>query len=780
MTLWSQTLQLPPTVIRLLWSRGIETLADAESFLIEDASGLWDPFLLFDMDRTIQRLKEAIEREERIVIYGDYDVDGISSTALLMKAFSSLGAKVDFYLPDRFEEGYGLNSEALARLAEQGAQVIITVDCGISAVKQAKEAKELGICLIITDHHECQGEIPEAFAVINPKQTRCEYPEKFLAGAGIALKVAQALLGESFTQQSDALFSLSALGTIADLAPLIGENRTLAKLGLKAINTQPSLGLSALMEVAGIQKKTITAGHIGFQIGPRLNASGRLDKANQGVELLLSEELEYCKSIAKELNALNESRQQIEAEMVKHCISTIEEQYGEKLPKILVLSDPEFHVGVVGIAASRLVERYCRPVILMNEEGDILKGSARSVGEFNIFEAISSTQDHLINFGGHKQAAGLKLTIETYDAFYEALLVYTEAHITPQDLMPRFNIDQVLKAQDLTLKLADALERLEPFGMGNPKPVFALKQLRLEGIKWMGTERQHLKLMLNTEDRLFEAIQFRTQFQESDFKIHELLDVAFQVDKNDYRSVETLQLMIKDLKMKSISTVEKSALSRAYLLALLDDLSQSTWEVLTPEDLMPIKFVTDLPDAQEENSFIYLLSSIIDWHQNHPGESPTIAQFKRLCPSADQIVNHQGPLICDFVPDPIRIKYILAKGGRFQYCRYALQQQIDFIESILMERQALGQIYLKAVSQFAQKTFTLDEWQSQFEQLGLGAFFALRLFADGGLCQMSGDHFEMVSKPQKINMYELPLMIHIKNYLSNLKLAIELDAGNKV
>ncbi len=789
---------LSPVVLNLLLKRGITTLKDAALFFSTSWEDLSDPYALFQMDQAVQRMDKALQNNEKIVIYGDYDVDGISSTSLLMKALIHMKADVSFYLPDRMTEGYGVNSDAIRHLHSLGTQLVITVDCGISALEPATHAKQLGMDMIITDHHECQGELPDAYAIINPKQPLCTYPEKNLCGAGIALKLAQGFMKAAFLDIRLELIALAALGTIADLVPLKGENRLIAKLGLLAINAQCSLGITALIQSAGIKAQEITAGHVGFQIGPRLNATGRLEKAHVAVDLLLSKDSGFCNQIASELSALNQARQGIEADILELCIEKVEKEWLQRGSKIIVLRDPSFHVGVVGIAASRLVERYHRPVILLSEQEGYLKGSARSVGDFNIFEAIQSTESRLIHFGGHKQAAGLKLAIENYDAFLEAIESYTEEVIKPSDLMRQVRIDQILEPQDVTLELADSLSSLEPFGMGNPKPIFAMRQLILEGVQWLGADKNHVKLMLNHEYRLFEALQFKTSFTADDFKLHSAVDLAFYVEKNQFRAVETLQLHIKDIRMKSIDYHGKNDLILAYCSRFLDELSVVELEALDKKTLKGLKILEKNKALDLEASLasstskivFFTAQSVINLYFQGNGEATPWLKLlhnpleRRLfiCPDLAELEGSapNDLIFLDAPLDPVKLEQFTALKYPLYFDLHSLKQQLQLVEHLTIERNALGEWFKKASLAFAHSPFHYKQWMDLFKSFSYQGILTLRLFIDGGLIEVQSDAFVFKVNPEKFNLYDLRVMKNLKIYRINLAIAIEYCEGNKL
>ncbi len=541
---------LSRTLTSVLQNRGFHGLEDMSGFLAVSLENLESPFLLPDMHKAVLRLEMAIAQKQAIWIYGDYDVDGMTSTAIVYRVLEHLGANVHFYIPKRLEEGYGLNSEAMSFLASEGASVIVTVDCGISAIAEAALCQTLGVDLIITDHHECQDQLPQAYALINPKLPNCHYPYEMLAGAGIALKLAQALLGDQFnghTGIGPKLLALSAIGTIADVAPLTGENRIIASHGLAALSDSKMAGLEALIKVCKLDGKPITAGHVGFMIGPRLNAVGRLEHAQAGVELLLTDDPVKAFEIASNLDALNQERQETERKILEAALKKIESEAIHMQSGTIIVWGPNWHTGVVGIVASRLVERFYRPVIVLSEVDGLLKGSARSIAGYSIFEALLSQNQWLKKFGGHEQAAGLTLESENLPALIAGISKYNQDHLTPDILIETIKCDARLTSKEIHSQLVQELSQLEPFGMGNPKPVFRLDHLKVEETRRMGKDQSHLKIKLNNHYRLFEALQFKFGDRTTPIKGCRM-DVALQLDINTFNGVESVQLLLKDFR----------------------------------------------------------------------------------------------------------------------------------------------------------------------------------------------------------------------------------------
>jgi single-stranded-DNA-specific exonuclease len=501
----AQTLALHPLVARLLINRGMGDPEAARRFLRASVEDLHDPFLLDGMERAVQRIQDALARGEKIRIYGDYDADGVTSTSLMMRVFRRLNADVDYYIPNRFTEGYGLNREALIQAKNEGVDVMISVDTGISAVEQAALARELGLDLIITDHHEPPVVLPEALAVINPKKPDCSYPFDQLAGVGVAFKLCHALLG---TPPEDG-WELAALGTIADLVPLVDENRILAARGLEAINRHPSTGMAALVNVSGIGGE-VGSGHVGFSLGPRINASGRLDSAGRAVELMLTDDADKAEQIAADLDQMNRERQQLVESIAAEAVNMVEADPDAHRRFILVAS-PGWNVGVIGIVASRLVERYYRPTIVLgiDEETGMAKGSARSIAGFDMYRALTVCDEWLPHYGGHPMAAGMTLPRENLSILHRRLHEVADEWLTEEDYIPLSTVDADLSLEEVDLSLIESVEKLAPYGIGNPTPRFRLTDARLERMQRIGRDKNHLKVRLEQNGVLLDAVGFR-------------------------------------------------------------------------------------------------------------------------------------------------------------------------------------------------------------------------------------------------------------------------------
>ncbi len=561
-------MQISSVAKSLLIKRKIDTKELARKFLYPEIEDFYNPFELSQMDIAVERINEAIDKGEKICIYGDYDVDGITSTSLLIRTFRYLNYEVDYYIPDRKSEGYGVNKEALKKIKESGVSLLITVDCGITSVDEASYSKDIGLDLIITDHHECQEKLPDALALINPKKPSCNYRFDMLAGVGIALKLAHAIVGEDFINLLDELIDLAALGTIADIAPLNDENRIISKIGLEAINAYTSIGISSLIEESGLSDKEINSGHIGFMIAPKINAAGRIGSPSLAVELLTTESHERAREISKELCELNDKRQEIEKQILMEAIAYVDKNIDVNKDKILIVEGHNWHTGIIGIVSSRISEKYYRPSVILNVEDGVAKGSARSVGSFSIFEALNSCKDLFNKFGGHDQAAGLSLDASNIEELRIRINEYANSHIGEFDLIPVVKVEDKLKSSDITYKLIDELSLFEPFGVGNPKPVFSYDNLAIDQVRLLGKDKTHLKISVHDQTRMFDCLGFGMGEKFSYFRSNDLVNMAFTLEKNNFRGVETIQFMIKDIKSAHIEDDKSKDLISKYTYEL--------------------------------------------------------------------------------------------------------------------------------------------------------------------------------------------------------------------
>jgi single-stranded-DNA-specific exonuclease len=550
-------LQLHPVAARLLTNRGITSIEGAREFLNPALQQLYDPYLMHGMPEAVERLACGLRAREAIAIYGDYDVDGITATAVLSWFFRDIGMPVPYYLPHRMREGYGLNAEAVRKLAEQGIRVLITVDCGITGHEEVRLAKSLGMDVIVTDHHQVPPTLPEAVAVLNPHQPACPYPAKELSGVGIAFKLVMALRSglrreSPWAGQLPNLrrhLDLVALGTIADIAPLVGENRILVQHGLQELTKSEKLGVQALKQVAGLDDQAVGPRQVGFALAPRLNAAGRLAAAQAGVELLLSEDAVYAEQLARDLDTMNRERQAVQAQIYAEAKAAIEAEGGVEKRGAIVLASERWHPGVVGIVASKLVEEFGRPTILIGLEGSIGKGSGRSIAAFHLYRALVVCQEHLVGFGGHEHAAGLRIGREQIPAFREALNRFASEQLSAAGCTPPLEIDAEVKLQDIDDNLLALLGRLEPFGEGNPLPVLLTRGVEVVGEPTtVGKEQQHLRLTLRQGRTILRGIGFGMGGCMIQAKAG-YLDIAFTPQRHSWNGREERQLVLKDLRV---------------------------------------------------------------------------------------------------------------------------------------------------------------------------------------------------------------------------------------
>ena len=548
-------LKVSPAIARLLAIRGMDEPERAQRFLHPSLDHLHDPFRLADMAPAVARVLGAIERKERIVIHGDYDVDGITSTVILRRALELFGGDVTHFIPNRMRDGYGLQPETIDRLQADGAKLVISVDCGIRGVEAARRARELNVDLIITDHHEPDATLPAALAVINPKRHDCAYPDKHLAGVGVALKLVHALcLKLDRERWLPAFVKIAAIGTLADVVPLVGENRVIAKLGLVMLSQGPhKVGLRALLDVAGLTGKPIDGGHVSFQIAPRVNAAGRMASPDIAARLLLAADeamAAEATGLARQLDEENVRRQEEEAGILSAARKVVETDPAVGAHSILVVAGEGWHRGVIGIVASKLVDSFHRPAIVLSIEGDLAHGSCRSIRGFNVLAALEHCAVHLSRFGGHKQAAGLTMEAARVGAFREMLADYADKLLGPDDLKPRLRIDGCLGFRDITADFAGEMALLAPFGAGNPRPLFEAQGVEvIDGPRRI--KERHLKMALKQNGRIFRAIAWRAVECEQFITDNRTsLDLAFCLEHNRYQGNDFLELSVTDVRAR--------------------------------------------------------------------------------------------------------------------------------------------------------------------------------------------------------------------------------------
>ncbi len=567
-------LGINPIVAKLLYNRGYQDPESAKAFVYMESEMLRDPFLMKDIDKAIEGVRRALDGNEKITVYGDYDVDGVTSVCTLYLYLKSLGANVDYYIPNRAGEGYGVSVQAINTIKENGTKLIITVDTGTTAVDEVKYAKSIGVDFIITDHHECRSDLPEALAVINPHRPDCQYPFKELAGVGVVFKFICAfeerVFGRSRLKAAERIFTeyadLVAIGTIADVMPIREENRIIVKYGLAMIENTDRIGLCALIDAASgkgetsrtssRRKKTkISSGYIGYTIAPRINAAGRIKTASLAVELFLSEDKDKASQIAQELCHTNKERQAEENNIMREAYLQIEKYDIEKNP-VIVLNADNWHHGVIGIVASRITEKYARPAILVSFEGndpssispdDVGKGSGRSIKGMNLVDALCHCSDHLVKFGGHELAAGLSVTRGELDNFRRLINEYALSNLTDEDMIQTVEADCELDFEDVNLALAKGIQFLEPFGVSNPIPNFVMRAVTVNEISGV-SDGKHSRIVLGNGRHTITAMYFSNSPASLGVYVGDKVDVMFNIDINEWGGRENVQLILRDIK----------------------------------------------------------------------------------------------------------------------------------------------------------------------------------------------------------------------------------------
>jgi single-stranded-DNA-specific exonuclease len=542
-------LKFPPVLRQILFNRGYATDAEARAFLKAEPNFDTDPFQMTGMQAAVERICRALEQNEPVAIYGDYDVDGVTATALLVDTLKALGANVRGYIPNRFEEGYGLNNDALSQLKDEGARLVISVDCGIRSPDEALHARTIGLDLIISDHHHpSEGALPPALAVINPKQPGDAYPDKDLAGVGIAYKLAEALVSQFppvVDFQLDHLLDLVALGTVADLAPLVGENRFLVRRGLRQIRGTTRQGLFSLAAVADLTLAKVNATDIGFRLGPRLNASGRLESALASYELLTTRDIFRAGQLAQQLEVQNRERQRITREMQAQAEALALADEADAF--LLFAAHQDFNAGVVGLAASRLTETYYRPAIVAHIDSGTTRGSCRSIPEFHITDALDKCADLLVRHGGHAAAAGFTVENDKLDELVTRLKTIAREELSSKDLRQTLTADAEVPLTSVRPDLLNALKYLEPTGYGNPDAVFVSRNVRVRNARTVGGDGKHLKLYLEDAHGVtHDAIGFRLGHLQPD--LPERIDIMFTYEINEFNGRTNYQLNLKDVK----------------------------------------------------------------------------------------------------------------------------------------------------------------------------------------------------------------------------------------
>lgn len=572
--------QINTLTASILTSRGLTTTSQAMKFLTNESS-LNDPFDIKDMDKAVERINVALDNDQKITVYGDYDCDGITSTSILYTYFNSIGANVSYYIPSREHEGYGLNSNALQKLLDTGTELVITVDNGISAVAEVEFANEIGLDIIITDHHQPGDVIPNAIAVVDPHQKDDSSAFKYLAGCGVAFKLISALEGSDYSMAIEQFSDIVAIGTIADIVSLEGENRTIVRYGLETIKNSDSFGLNALMNVANIDIDKIDSTKVAFGIAPRINAAGRIGNPGDAVELLICEDEETALELAQNLDKLNIKRKEIEADIIEEIEEYIKQNPATLSRRVLIVSGENWHHGVIGIVCSKLVEKYGKPTLVMTQDGEFLRGSARSFGDFHLFNSLTYCKEFLGKFGGHKLAAGYSVQADKFDLFVAKMEEYAAIN---HDIMPplQVNVDVVLNTIP-TIEDVQNLSLLEPFGESNPAPIFLLPNCIINSVRPLKDDKHQKLSLLTPEGKIQECMLFFTSTDDMLYKNGDKIDVLVNADINEYKGKISVSMIIKDIR-KSGFNQRKFFASREYFNKIIrgDNVEKKIIEIAIP------------------------------------------------------------------------------------------------------------------------------------------------------------------------------------------------------
>ncbi|HIT31960.1 MAG TPA: single-stranded-DNA-specific exonuclease RecJ [Candidatus Enterenecus stercoripullorum] len=660
---------LPPLCAAVLCARGLDTPEKAAEFLAETPVLLRDPFLLQDMDRAAERIGRALDQGEAIAVYGDYDVDGITATCLLLEFLRERGGRVVSHIPDRTEEGYGLNPGAIDTLFQHGTSLIVTVDCGITAVREVEYAKTLGMDVVITDHHQCKGELPQAAAVVNPRRPDCPYPFKELAGVGVALKLALALTPPAGREAVLRRYGeLAAIGTVADVMRLSDENRTLVRRGLSLMAETRRPGLRALLREAGWEAGTPpTAVTIGYGLAPRINAAGRMERAGVALELLLTKDEERGQDLALELCELNRKRQAIELAIYEQCDSLLARQPQLAEP-VIVLAGESWHQGVVGIVASRLAEKYACPAFMISLDHGKGKGSCRSFGQFNLFAALERCAPLLEQYGGHALAAGFTIREENIPAFRAAMARLVSSYTQGYPMITALDVDaEIDSCTWLSCQQVDALSMLEPFGAGNPKPVFLLRSVCVQSCADVGNGR-HLKMKVRRDGVTLDAIFFSANTAACGVAPGDRLDLAFHLQVNEYRNARAVQLQLCDLR----PAPTRAKLEQALFRRLRQGELLSRWEA----SLL-------LPDRQD-------FAQLWRFLEQSCAAGPAVSRLDQLVRHAVRGQTHHGSygktLVCLHVMDERGLIQVTVSDDMISVCLQPQGDKVDLEQAQMMKR----------------------------------------------------------------------------------------------
>lgn len=553
----AEELGLSPVIALLLVQRGLTSSEEVKKFFKPNLNDLHDPFLMPDMDKAVKRLNKALGNKERILIYGDYDVDGTTAVSLVFKYLRPYSSTLEYYIPDRYDEGYGISYKGINFAADNSITLVISLDCGIKAIEKIEYAKTKGIDFIICDHHMPDATLPDAVAVLDAKRTDSTYPYEHLSGCGVGFKFMQAFAkSNNFPfSELEKLLELTAVSIASDIVPITGENRILAHYGLKQVNSNPSLGLKGIIDICGLTGKEITISDIVFKIGPRINASGRMMNGKEAVELLLAKDSEIAREKSENINQYNEDRRELDKRITDEANAIIDEFQNMEDRKAIIVYNPLWHKGVIGIVASRLTEKYYRPAVVLTKSSDLITGSARSVAGFDIYKAIENCRDLLENFGGHTYAAGLSLKEENLDKFTDRFLELAANEIIPEQMIPQIDIDAVLDLKEINTKFMSDLKKMSPFGPDNQKPIFCTLDVKDYGTsKLVGKDLEHIKLEVidcNSNNPIH-GIAFGMRKHNEHIKGMRPFNICYTIEENTYNGNTSLQLMIKDIKPDDI------------------------------------------------------------------------------------------------------------------------------------------------------------------------------------------------------------------------------------
>lgn len=734
-------------IYRILLNRGIKDEESIKKFLYPELKDLYDPFLLHDMKDGVELIKRSVDLGKKIVIYGDYDADGITSTSILYICLKNIGANIECYIPNRMDEGYGLNFEAIDEIISNGAELIVTVDCGISSIKEVEYCKSKGVSIIITDHHECGPVIPSTI-VINPKRWDSKYPFKGLAGVGVTFKLIQGLSRAFDGIDPYEYLDLTAIGTVADVVPILDENRIIVKYGIETIKKTKNYGLRALIDICGIDKERISTGQISFGIVPRVNAVGRISDASLGVKLFISEDVNNAKLIAQTLVDENKKRQEVEENILTEAENMVNSKYNPDRDYVIVLESENWHLGVIGIVASRIVEKYYRPVFLLSRDGEVYRGSGRSIYGFNLFEALSECKDLLVKYGGHEMAAGLSVDPEKLECFNERINKIAKEKLRKKYLIPALNVDFEIKGEDIDSHLVDSINMLEPFGVGNPSPLFLYKSMEALELRTVGVSDKHLKMKLKDGCEIFDAIGFNMGYNINGYTRESSIDVVCGIERNVWNGRENIQLLVKDMRKSPLKTVEeeyyKSLKTHINRLAAIGSIGLEDIEKLEMAR-MQCDEITDYADCNDLIlvTNIYILEDLLrlsgnlkisfEKNQQHAGDGPEII----VCPDIYNI-NFRHVRNVYLMDSFIDYKEILRTNNRegitlnWVICESDPQMDVDFINKIKPSRKYLESVYtyIKRLSAGSSGETSLNKMSGFLSMNKLMIYYCLKILGE--------------------------------------------------